>query len=161
MQNWSSQNLKRGSPTITQKNSGRLWRSQRGKSRSVPKGGADYPAAFFLAGKCPNLGRDSISCCQKIAEEFPAASKFARKCFQQGISDSHSLLEFSVEYTRRTQLYDAINHNDASGHLARCQRRRPFRSGCRQRSGTSSFGSRPQKGHRSSLRSLVRAALQL
>ena len=26
---------------------------------------------------------------------FPAASKFARKLFQQGISDSHSLLEFS------------------------------------------------------------------
>ena len=26
---------------------------------------------------------------------FPAASKFAGKLFQQGISDSHSLLEFS------------------------------------------------------------------
>ena len=48
----------------------RLWRSQTRKSRSVPAGGADFPAAIFLAGKCPNLGRDSISCCRKIGEEF-------------------------------------------------------------------------------------------
>ena len=41
-----------------QKNSRRLWRSQRRKSRSVPEGEADFPAAIFLAGKCPNLGRD-------------------------------------------------------------------------------------------------------
>ena len=33
--------------------------------------------------------------CRKIGEEFPAAPKFAGKPFQQGISDSHSLLEFS------------------------------------------------------------------
>ena len=51
-----------------QKNSRRLWRSQRRKSRSVPEGGADFPAAIFLAGKCLNLGRDSISCCRKIGE---------------------------------------------------------------------------------------------
>ena len=71
-------------------------RSHRRKSRSVPKGGADFPAAIFLSRKCPNLGRDRISCCRKIGEKFfPAASKFAGKPFQQRISGSHSLLELS------------------------------------------------------------------
>ena len=31
----------------------------------------------------------------KLVKNFPAASKFARKLLWQGISDSHSLLEFS------------------------------------------------------------------
>ena len=31
------------------------------KSSSVPEGAANFPAAVFLAGKCPILGRDSIS----------------------------------------------------------------------------------------------------
>ena len=35
-------------------------------SRSIPGGGTDFPAAIYLAGKCPNLGRNSISCCWKI-----------------------------------------------------------------------------------------------
>ena len=52
-------------------------------------------SSHFIAGKCPNLGRDSISCCRKIGNAFPAASTFARKPFQQGISDSHNLLKFS------------------------------------------------------------------
>ena len=69
------------------KNSRRLWRSQRRKSRSDPKSGADFPAAIVLAGKCQNLGGDSIWCCRKISEELTL--------FQQGILDSHSLLEFS------------------------------------------------------------------
>ena len=47
---------------IIQKNSRRLWWSQWRKSTSVPEGEADLPAAIFLAGKCPNLGRDSILC---------------------------------------------------------------------------------------------------
>ena len=34
----------------------------------------------------------------KSVKNFPAASKFARKFYQQGISDSHSLLEFSELY---------------------------------------------------------------
>ena len=48
-----------------QKNSRRLWRSRRRKSSSVPEGAAYFPAAVFLAGKCPNLGRHSISRCRK------------------------------------------------------------------------------------------------
>ena len=53
---------------LHQENSRSLWRSRRRKSSSVPEGGADFPAAVFLAGKCPNLGRDSISSCRKIRE---------------------------------------------------------------------------------------------
>ena len=52
--------------------------SQRGKSRSVPEGGADFPAAVFLARKCPDLGRDSISCCRKISEEFARSVEICR-----------------------------------------------------------------------------------
>ena len=55
---------------VCQKHSRRLWRSQRRKSRSAPEGGADFPAAISPAGKCPKLGRDSISCCRKIGAEF-------------------------------------------------------------------------------------------
>ena len=55
-QGWEGQQEK------SRKNSRRLWRSQRRKSRSVPEAGADFPAAIFLAGKCLNLGRDSILC---------------------------------------------------------------------------------------------------
>ena len=29
-----------------------------------------FPTAVFLAGECPNLGRDSILCCRKIGGEF-------------------------------------------------------------------------------------------
>ena len=66
------------------------------KSRSVPEGGADFPVTILLARKCPYLGKDSISCCQKIGEEFSSSVKiFVRKLFRQVISDSHSLLEFS------------------------------------------------------------------
>ena len=68
-------------PCLNQKNSRRLWRSQRRKSRSVPEGGADFPAAIFLAGKCPNLGRDSTLCCRKIGEEFSSRVKRCRKTF--------------------------------------------------------------------------------
>ena len=69
---------------------------RRRKSRSVPEGEAEFPAAVFLAGKCPNLGRDSILCAAgKLVSNFPAASKCAGKLFQQRILDSHSLLEFS------------------------------------------------------------------
>ena len=53
---------------VAQKHSRRLWRSQRRKSRSVPEAEANFPAAIFLAGKCPSLGRDSILRCRKIGE---------------------------------------------------------------------------------------------
>ena len=64
-----------------QKNSRRLWRSRRRKSSSVPEGAANFPAAVFLAGKCPNLGMDSISCCQQISEEFSSSVEICPKTF--------------------------------------------------------------------------------
>ena len=42
--------------------------SRRRKSRSVPEGGADFPAAIFLAGKCPNLS--GIACRAARKPEF-------------------------------------------------------------------------------------------
>ena len=62
-----------------QRNSRRLWRSQRRKSRSVPEGGADFPAAIFLFGKCPNLGRDSTWRCRTIGEYFSSSVELCRK----------------------------------------------------------------------------------
>ena len=67
-----------------QKNSRRRWRSQRRKSSSVPAGAANFPAAVFLAGKCPNLGRDSISRCRKIGESFSSSVEICRKTFPAG-----------------------------------------------------------------------------
>ena len=51
------------------------------KSSSVPAGPANFPAAGFLAGKCPNLGRDSISRCRKIGESFSSSVEICRKTF--------------------------------------------------------------------------------
>ena len=61
------------------------------KSSSVPEGGADFPAA----GQCPTLAGIVFRAAGKSGNDFPAASTFAGKPFQQGNSDSHSLLEFS------------------------------------------------------------------
>ena len=38
-------------------------------------------SSHFLAGKCSNLGRDSISCCRKIGEEFSSSVEICRKTF--------------------------------------------------------------------------------
>ena len=73
----------------------RLWRSQRRKSSSVPAEAANFPAAVFLAGSAQTLAGIAFRAAGKSENHFPAASKFAGKPFQQGISDSHSLLEFS------------------------------------------------------------------
>ena len=48
---------------------------QRSRRRS------QFPAAVFLAGKCPNLGRDSMSCCRKIGEEFSSSVEICPKTF--------------------------------------------------------------------------------
>ena len=59
----------------SQKSSRRPWRPQRRKSRSVPEGRADFPAAIFLAGKCTNLGRASaFRTAGELVKNFPAAS---------------------------------------------------------------------------------------
>ena len=48
-----------------------------GESSSVPEGAANFPAAVFLAGKCPNLAL----CCWKIGEEFSSSVEICRKTF--------------------------------------------------------------------------------
>ena len=79
---------------VLRKNSRRLWRPRRRKSRSVPEGGTDCPVA--IGHWCPNLGRDSISRCRRMREEFSSSRHMClKKPFQQGIWDSHSLLELS------------------------------------------------------------------
>ena len=70
-----------GRDTVCQKNSRRLWRSLRSKSSSVPAGVADFQAAVFLAGKRPNLGKDSISRCRKIGEPSSSSVEICRKTF--------------------------------------------------------------------------------
>ena len=52
-------------------------------------------SAQTLAGK-------ALRAAGKSGNHFPAASKFAGKPFQQGISDSHSLLEFSDRGVKKT-----------------------------------------------------------
>ena len=78
--------------------SGRFWQKEirrtlavsEEKSSSVPEGAASFPAAAFLAGV-------EFRAAGKSGKNFPAASRFAGKPFQQGISDSHSLFEFLRE----------------------------------------------------------------
>ena len=63
------------------------------KIQERPEGEAGS-SSHFLAGKCPNRGRDSISCCQKIGKYYFSSSVEILP-EKQGISDSHSLLGFS------------------------------------------------------------------
>ena len=79
----------------TQQNSRRLWRSRRRRSSSVPEGGVDFQQPFSLPESARTLAGIAFQAAGKSGNHFPAASKFAGKPFQQGISDSHSLLEFS------------------------------------------------------------------
>ena len=68
--------------------------------------GGEYPEAFpkaqpifqqplSLPENAQTLAGIACHAAGKSVKNFPAASKFARKPFQQGISGSHSLLEFS------------------------------------------------------------------
>ena len=84
-----------------QTNSRRLWRSRRRKSSSVPAGAANFPAAVFPCRKNAQTSAGiAFRAAGKSVRNFPAASKFARKLFQQGISDSHSLFEFSEGWNK-------------------------------------------------------------
>ena len=65
-----------------------------GKSQNT-EGGADFQQPFSLPENGQALAGIAFRAAGESVKNFPAASKFARKVFQQGISDSHSLLEFS------------------------------------------------------------------
>ena len=82
---------------FTQNHSRRL-RSCSRKFRSVPEAGADFPAAIFLAGKCPNLGKGSTSCCRRTGEEFSSGEEICWNTLPArnfGQPQAHSLLKFS------------------------------------------------------------------
>ena len=85
---WNPQESGRKAPLSCdfEKSSRRLWWSQRRKSSSVPAEAATFPAAVlnFLAGKCSNLGRDSISRCWKIGESFSSSVEICRKTLPAG-----------------------------------------------------------------------------
>ena len=67
-------------------------------------GGANFQQPFSLPENGQTLAGIAFRAAGKSPNNFPAASKFARKLFQQGISDSHSLLEFSEVQCRRVAL---------------------------------------------------------
>ena len=62
---------------------------------AFPKARSIFQQPFSLPESAQTLAGIAFRAAGKSGENFPAAPKFAGKPFQQGISDSHSLLEFS------------------------------------------------------------------
>ena len=68
----------------------------RGESPGAfPKAGPIFQQPFSLPESAQTLAGIALRAAGESVQNFPAASKFAGKLFQQRISDSHSLLEFS------------------------------------------------------------------
>ena len=65
---------------------------------AFPKAGPIFQQPFSLPENAQTLAGIAFRAAGKSAKNFPAASKIAGELFQQGISDSHSLLEFSDSY---------------------------------------------------------------
>ena len=98
---------------------GQSWHNRRRKLRRTQGGcgglGGENPAAFpqvrpifqqpfSLPENAQTLAGLAFRATGKSVNHFPAASKFAGKLFQQGISDSHSLLEFSEKRAQTRQI---------------------------------------------------------
>ena len=62
---------------------------------AFPKAWPIFQPPFYLPESAQNLAGITFRAAGQSGKNFPAASKFAGKLFQQGSSDSHSLLEFS------------------------------------------------------------------
>ena len=62
---------------------------------AFPQARPIFQQPFSLPESAQTLAGIAFRAAGKSGNRFPAASKFAGKPFQQGISDSHSLLEFS------------------------------------------------------------------
>ena len=62
---------------------------------AFPQARPIFQQPFSLPESAQTLAGIAFRAAGKSGNHFPAASKFAGKPFQQGISDSHSLLEFS------------------------------------------------------------------
>ena len=82
-------------PELSQKNSRRLWRSQRRNPGAFPKAGPIFQQPSSLPEIAQTLAGIAFCAAGKLVNDFPAASKLVGKLFHQGISDSHSLLELS------------------------------------------------------------------
>ena len=67
----------------------------RENSAAFPKARPIFQQPFSLPENAQTLAGIAFRAAGKSGKNFPAASKFARKLFQQRISDSHGLLEFS------------------------------------------------------------------
>ena len=65
---------------------------------AFPKAGPIFQQPFSLPENAQTLAGIASRAAGKSGKNFPAASKFAGKPFQQGISDSHSLLELSEKH---------------------------------------------------------------
>ena len=74
---------------------------------AFPQARPIFQQLFSLPENAQTLAEIAFRAAGKTVKNFPAASKFARKPFQQGISDSHSLLEFSdLDVTSRAPRYE-------------------------------------------------------
>ena len=62
---------------------------------AFPKAGSIFQQPFSLLENAETLAGIAFRAAGKSVNNFPAASKFAGKLFQQGLLDSHSLLRFS------------------------------------------------------------------
>ena len=62
---------------------------------AFPKARPIFQQLFSLPESAQSLAGIAFRAAGKSVQNFPAAPKFAGKPFKQGISDSHSLLEFS------------------------------------------------------------------
>ena len=62
---------------------------------ALPKTGPIFQRPFSLPENAQTLPGIAFRAAGKSVNNFPAASKLAGKLFQQGIADSHSLLELS------------------------------------------------------------------
>ena len=74
---------------------------------AFPKAQPIFQQPFSLPESAQTLAEIAFRAAGKSVRNFSAASKFARKLFQQGISDSHSLLEFS-EKCLKTVVFSSI-----------------------------------------------------
>ena len=70
------------------------WRSRGGKSRSI-QAGPIFQQPLSLPESAQTLAGIASRAARRSGKNFPAASRFAGKRFQQGILDSHSPLESS------------------------------------------------------------------
>ena len=66
-----------------------------GANPAFPKARPIFQQPFSLPESAQSLAGTAFRAAGKSGKNFPAAPKIAGKPFQQGISDSHSLLEFS------------------------------------------------------------------